>query len=472
VTKPITAGIYCRLSLARDGDTTKVDEQERICRELLRQRGWEPVTGCGYPDPNGVYTDNSKSAWKKNTKRPAWDQMLTDVDAGKLAAIVVYHGDRLVRQPFDLNHLIKLADGRGLRIASPTGDRDLDNHDDRFVLRILTDVACKESDDTSRRMKTGHARRRRAGIVTTGGRGGRLFGFEKDGVTHVPKEAAIVREVTAAILAGNSVRHIAAGLAARGVTTTAGKPMHPLAIRRMLANPRYAGLMPGGTSAAAWDALLDRGEWEAATALLAANGGMLPAGHNARKYLLSGLAVCGVCGRGLQVLPAHTARWTAKPVHVAARYGCLRDGCRKVFRDLALLDGYVSARVVERLNNPASPPGRLPDTPGLAAELRALAEEREQVEAAIADHTKGRLPLLLARLDSLDARLADIRELAGAGAQARVLGRHAGLSLDEFAGLELGVRRALVSGCYKVVVLPASARGPGFRTEDVRLEPR
>jgi len=321
-------------------------------------------------------------------------------------------------------------------------------------------------------MKTGHARRRRAGIVTTGGRGGRLFGFEKDGVTHVPQEAAIVREVTAAILAGDSIRHIAAVLRERGITTTAGKPMHPLAVRRMIASPRYAGLMPGGVSAAAWDPIVEREDWEMAAALLDSRGGMLPAGHNARKYLLSGIATCGVCGRGLQVLPAHTARWTGKPVRIAARYGCLRPGCRKVFRDLALLDGYVSARVVERLNNPANPPGRLPALPGLAAELRALAAEREQVEAAIADHTKGRLPLLLARLDSLDTRLAEIRELTGASAQAVLLRRHAGLSLAEFAALELGVRRALVGGCYKVVVLPASARGPGFRTQDVRLEPR
>jgi hypothetical protein len=240
----------------------------------------------------------------------------------------------------------------------------------------------------------------------------------------------------------------------------------------MIASPRYAGLMPGGVSSAAWDPIVEREDWEMATALLDSRGGMLPAGHNAGKYLLSGIATCGVCQRGLQVLPAHTARWTGKPVKVAARYGCLRADCYKVFRDLALLDGYVSARVVERLSHPANPVPRLPATPGLAAELRALAAEREAVEAAVADHTKGRLPLLLARLDSLDARLAEIRELTRAGAQSRLLAVHAGMSLGDFAGKPLAVQRALVSACYKVVVLPASARGPGFRTQDVSLTPR
>jgi site-specific DNA recombinase len=223
--------------------------------------------------------------------------------------------------------------------------------------------------------------------------------------------------------------------------------------------------MPGGTSAAAWDPVLPREDWETACAMLDGRGGYLAPAHNARKYLLSGIATCGTCGATLQVLPARASG--------PARYMCRADGCGlKVYRDLALLDGYVSARVVRRLNDPATPPGRLPATPGLAGELRALAAEREQVEAAVADHTKGRLPLLLARLDSLDTRLAEIRELTGASAQAILLRRHAGLSLTEFAALQLGTRRALVSGCYKVVVLPASARGPGFRPQDVMLTPR
>jgi hypothetical protein len=49
---------------------------------------------------------------------------------------------------------------------------------------------------------------------------------------------------------------------------------------------------------------------------------------------------------------------------------------------------------------------------------------------------------------------------------------HAGISGEDFAALPLATRRALVSACYVVTVLPASKRGPGFRTEDVSLAPR
>ena len=453
--KAIQAGIYCRLSLARTGDTTKVDDQERICRRLTRQLGWEVAQ---------VYTDNSRSAWRDDRKRPGWDAMLGDVEAGKLQAIVVYHGDRLIRQPEDLVRLLKLAKYKGVRLASPTGTRDLDNADDQFVLEIEASMAKRESANISRRMKADIARRQARGVVNSGGRGGRTFGFGTDGVTSVPREAAIVRDVYARALAGEGIRHIATELAGRGVTTTAGKLMHPMAVKRMLVSPRYAGLMLDGASAAAWEPVVSREDWEQARALI--KGGMFLPGHTARKYLLSGIARCSECGRGLNVLTAYT-RSTGKTV--PARYGCLHPECRKVFRDLRHLDTYVTVRTVLKLSDAQNPPGRIPSAPGLAAELRALAEERQAIEVAITDHTKGHLHLLLGRLESADKRLAQLRELTAADSAARLTAGYAGITEGEFNGLPLSVRRALVAACFTITVLPASKRGPGFRTEDVRL---
>ena len=468
-TGPIQAGIYCRLSLARDGDTTKVDDQERICRELCAQLRWDVAE---------VYVDNNQSAWQRNRKRPGWDKMLADVKRGHITAIAVYHGDRLVRHPWDLELLIDLAETRGVLLASPTGTRDLANRDEHFALRIEVAVAKRSSDDTSRRSKMGHERRWRAGIVNTGGRGGRLFGFATDGVTHYPAdrcylpareevtEADIVREVYARVLAGEGIRHIASGLRGRGVTTTAGKPIHPIAIRRMLTSPRYAGLMPDGVSAAAWQPVVSREDWETASALISGRAAMLAPGHTARRYLLSGIARCGACGRTMQVLTGYVR---ASGEKIATRYGCLDPACRKVFRNLEHLDTYVTVRVVAKLNDRRNPPGRIPSAPRLAAELLALAEERAGIEADILDHTKGHRHLLLGRLDSVDKRLAQLRELTAADAAARVTRAHTGITEDEFGALPLSVRRSLVAACFTITVLPASKRGPGFRTEDVVL---
>jgi len=460
-TKAPQAAIYCRLSLARDGDTTKVDDQERICRELAERLSWDVAE---------VYTDNSRSAWQKNRKRPGWDAMLDAVKAGRVNAIVVYHGDRLVRQPRDLEDLLDLAHAKGVRLASPTGTRNLDNDDDQFILGIEANMARRESANTSRRMKAGVERRRRSGLVTAGGRGGRLFGFATDGVTHVPAEADIVRGVFARVLTGEGIRFIARELAAEGVTTTAGKPMHPLAVRRMVASPRYVGLMPDGESAAAWEPVVDRGDWETANALMTGHAYVLAPGHNARKYLLSGIARCGVCGHPMQVLAGYTSPKSGRKV--AARYGCLVVDCRKVYRNVAHLDTYVATRTVARLSHPGNPAGHLPSSPGVAAEIRVLAEERAELEEMFTDHTKGRAHLLLGRLDSIDARLAQLRELTAADAAARLIDRHMGIGEDEFNGLPLSVRRAVVAGCWEIRVQPASRRGPGFDPADVKLTPR
>ena len=77
---------------------------------------------------------------------------------------------------------------------------------------------------------------------------------------------------------------------------------------------------------------------------------------------------------------------------------------------------------------------------------------------------------LLARLDAIDARMAELRELAEGGARVRLLARYAGINREQWDDLPLDVRRALVAACYRVTVLPASGRGPGFRTQDVQVE--
>lgn len=461
------AGIYCRMSLASMGDTTKIDDQERICREMAERRGWDVAE---------VYTDNSLSAWQLDRdgnvrKRPGWDRMLADVESGRITAIVTYHGDRLIRRHEDLSALIKLSRSKGIQLASPTGTRNLDSYDDQFILEIEASMAKRESANISRRKKAQHERMRRAGLTRPGGRGGRAFGFATDGVTHVEEETAVVREVAERILAGEGIRTIATSLAARGVTTTAGTPMHPIAIRRMIASPRYAGLMPDGEQAAAWKPVLPREEWEAARDITKARSGPLPAGHTARRYLLSGIARCGECGSGLQALTAYTTKGGA---YIPAAYACKQTGCGKVRRSLPLLDAYVARRTVNRLAHPANPPGEVLTGSGIAAEFTVLAAERAAAEEQVRDYrtSPGRVGLLMQRLDSIDARLAELRELASDDTRTRIMTAHAGITAEAFAGLPLATRRALISACYEVVVLPASKRGPGFRREDVSLAPR
>src|SRR4051794_13260421 len=108
------------------------------------------------------------SAWKLNVRRPGWERLLERVESGESDGIVVWHTDRLFRQPRDLEKLIELAN-KGFRVASAHGERDLSDPDDRFILRIEVAHAARSSDDTSRRLKRRFAGMREAGVGFIGG---------------------------------------------------------------------------------------------------------------------------------------------------------------------------------------------------------------------------------------------------------------------------------------------------------------
>ena len=336
----VTAGIYCRISLAADGDTVKTDDQERICRELAARLGWEISEGVGLPFKHGVYTDNNKSAWQRNRNRPAWNEMLQDIEAGKINGIIVYHGDRLVRRGQDLSKLFDYAETKGVKLASPSGTHDLDR--DRMMLWIRAAFAEEESQRTSERRKSQYERWRREGKVRPGGRGGRAYGFATDGLTHVPAECDHVRDMAAMLLAGKPTGALVRDAAERGALTPAGSVFSHGTIRKMLARPRYAGLMPDGENAAAWKPVLGRRDWERVCEILDAKTATFAYATNARRWLLSGIAVCGACEAPMQIRPS---KGRGRQEHENG-YACNRAGCRKVYRSAPLLDAYVGRRVV------------------------------------------------------------------------------------------------------------------------------
>lgn len=456
----VAAGIYCRISLASDGDTTKTDDQERICRELCQRKGWRVFE---------VYADHSKSAWQPNRKRPAFDKMLADVEAGLINAIVVYHGDRLYRTHEDLLKLINLARTRGVKLASPVGERDLGNYDDQFVLEIEASVHKRESASTSRRRKAQYARWRLEGKVRPGGRGGRAFGFERDGITHVPAEADAIRDAAQRILLGEST-----GSAARSfpMKMPSGVPMTDSTLKKVLLRPRTAGLMPDGESTAAWQPVLDRQTWEMVCTVLQVRAASMGwNASNVRRWLLSGIATCGECGKPLRMRQSYGRRGR----HPQIQYGCIEPGCpHHVHRAAALLDAYIIGWVITRLGQPDNQYPQLTLDDGATAELAQLEQRRAETEAYIenlADAPGRRLDVLMRALDGFDQKIAELRTRMTGDTSARLRADYAGLTREQWDGLPLDVRRSLVRACCTVTVLRSGQRGPGFHPETVRVDP-
>jgi DNA invertase Pin-like site-specific DNA recombinase len=129
------AAIYCRISKARDEDQTGVHRQERLCREVAARLGLVITAEC-------VFVDNNRSAWQRNRTRPGWRALLEAIRAGQVRHVIVYHPDRLMRQPRDLEELLTLSDEHDITLHGQANRRDLSDPDDRFFcgLRSRTRV--------------------------------------------------------------------------------------------------------------------------------------------------------------------------------------------------------------------------------------------------------------------------------------------------------------------------------------------
>ncbi|WP_234476891.1 recombinase family protein [Streptomyces sp. MBT65] len=503
--KPKRAAVYCRLSYAPDGSVEKVERQEADCRELAGRMGWAI-------SEQHVFVDNSRSAWQRNRKRPRWDAMLAAVEAGEVDGIVVYHGDRMIRQPFDLEKLIGIAEGKRLRISSPSGTRNLDSPDDRFILRIEAAQACRSSDDTSRRVQRGVKSRIAKGLPGTAG-GKRPYGWGMqtgtrvvidketgeerlapviDTTLPVPTEISFIQRGIERQLAGADQAAVIRWLNKSGSRTTEGNEWTPKSWRNVVLAPRVAGLIEyeGQLHEAAWDGAVSIEVWEAVKALYSASAKENPYQGRERTRLLTGIGECYRCHSGPQSAACESADCPephctvrSKPTGGRNRKGSriyYCPSCRGVGRNMALLDAYVDGRVLKLLSSDDFKKELHAATEAvggaqLLTEITALEQRRTKVRADLenlADHPGVDPTLAVLSVASFDRKIQELRSRLAVPAKLRRLTTLAGIGREEWGAQPIDVRATVVRDLFRVVILPTSRRGPGFDTSSVRLERR
>ena len=113
---------------------------------------------------------------RRGVRRPGWERLLERVEAGESDGIVVWHTDRLFRQPRDLERVDRRWVRRGFTVASAHGARDLADPDDRYHPADRGRPRRPVLAMTRRGGSSAGLRRMRAnGVSKTGGP--RLFGF-------------------------------------------------------------------------------------------------------------------------------------------------------------------------------------------------------------------------------------------------------------------------------------------------------
>ena len=339
--KPIRAAIYARISRDVTGEGSGVERQLADCRALAAVRGWLVAE---------EYVDNDISAYK-GKRRPSYQRMIDDIEAGQRDAVLVYHTDRLTRRPIELEQFVQVCERAGLQqFATVTADIDLGNDDGLFMARILSIVAAKESARKSARQKRKALETAEAGKPNGGNL--RPFGYERDQITVVESEAAVLRAVADRYLAGESLMSLTAWMQDQGVLSVAGLPWRTSTLRQTLTNPRLAGLRSHNgvvVVAAVWPAIISPDTHDrlvAAFSRKTVSGRRVP-----RRYLLSGLLRCGRCGSKL-FSAARTSGTKA-----TRRYVCSSSpdhgGCGKLTIVAAPVEEWIAEAVLIRLDSPA-----------------------------------------------------------------------------------------------------------------------
>lgn len=294
------AAIYCRISKINDDDQTGVERQEVICREVA-DRLKLPVPA------DGVFRDPNRSAWQRKRKRPQWDALLEAIATGQFRHVVIYHADRLMRQPADLEELLRIADEHHVILHGEAGGRDLSDPDDRFILRIEVAHACRSSDDASRRIKAKQEERAANGLP----HGGRKYGYDATGKHIIEHEAAVVRAIFNDFLDGRPNYDQAKALREAGQLTAWGKEFQTSTVYGILRSAYLAGLRvfrgeiigPGD-----WPALIDPGTFYEVQERMDFRAEQWHEGQTRRVYLLRGVVRCADCKKTMTGMPSASGR--------------------------------------------------------------------------------------------------------------------------------------------------------------------
>ena len=136
VPKPQRCAIYTRKSTEHNLDLefNSLDAQREACEAYVKSQaheGWRLV-----PDR---YDDGGLSG--ASLDRPALQNLLADVGAGRITIVVVYKVDRLTRSLADFAKLVELFDQHGVSFVSITQSFNTTSSMGRLTLNVLLSFA-------------------------------------------------------------------------------------------------------------------------------------------------------------------------------------------------------------------------------------------------------------------------------------------------------------------------------------------
>ena len=284
--------------------------QREACEAFIRSQRNE-----GWVLAKNRYDDGGLSGG--NMERPALQQLIADIRAGRIDIVVVYKVDRLTRSLADFARLVELFDAEGVSFVSVTQQFNTTSSMGRLTLNVLLSFAQFEREVTGERIRDKIAASKKKGMWM----GGNVpLGYDASERTLVinPTEGDTVRRIFALYRELGCVRRVKEaadrlGLRTKCSTTANGTERGGKAFSRghlytLLSNPIYTGQIAhnGQLYPGQHPALIDDEIWSAVRNQLAGN-----ARDHRRKTkaaepsLLAGLLVDA---RGNRLTPSHAVK--------------------------------------------------------------------------------------------------------------------------------------------------------------------
>jgi DNA invertase Pin-like site-specific DNA recombinase len=463
--KPIKpVGEYARMSDDWEEQAKGVKRQIADCDTVAALRDW-PVSEAHR------YIDNDVSAFKRGVRRPEWERMMNDLEAGVIGGVIVYDLDRFARQPKDLERALDIfTTNPDLVFATVQGDINLMTPDGITMARVMVAFANKASMDTARRVRRKHLEQAMEGQAVGGWRSA---GWAANRIDLDPFEAGLIKDAAEKVIKGASVWQIVTEWNEAGFKTVQGNPWVYSTAKATLLNERLAGFRnlrgkplhdaDGQRVRGQWKPILTPEEHRKVVEALAPQSGRnvwrSTGARGTKKYLLSGILQCGLCF-GTLYGNAHKGSFTYKcPAPGASRRSCGRVNINGPETDRYVIELFR----LQHINRPVESV----DHAGLiSAAQQRLEQASAEIAALGAQFGAGELPaeFISAALAPLQARKAEaMDELDRLRAEDLREETATYLGGKPWEDLEMEERRSLIASQFPTILIkPAKSRGANY----------
>jgi site-specific DNA recombinase len=308
----IRCAVYTRKSSEEglEQEFNSLQAQREACEAFIksqRHEGWVCLAD--------GYDDGGLSG--ATMERPALQQLLAEIQAGRVDIVVVYKVDRLTRSLADFAKIVEILDAKGASFVSVTQQFNTTTSMGRLTLNVLLSFAQFEREVTGERIRDKIAASKKKGMWMGGVP---PLGYRAwDGkLVVVDNEAETVRYIFRRYAELGAIRLLKEELDARGLQSKCrtspsgrlwgGKPFARGALYLMLQNRIYRGEIvhkersyPGEHTP-----IIDRELWDRVQARLTGNVAQRTAGgRTAQPSLLAGLLFDG---DGNRMTPSHAVK--------------------------------------------------------------------------------------------------------------------------------------------------------------------